>query len=65
VHTWPRQSEQWIYRHRPGQWPTDILINEIVNYGCILVPIGPKEIDNNDLKIDICIHHHPQLSTLI
>ena len=49
VHTWPRQSEQWIYRHRPGQWPTDILINEIVNYGCILVPIGPKEIDNNDL----------------
>jgi hypothetical protein len=49
AHTWPRQSEQWIYRHRPGQWPTDILINEIVNYGCILVPIGPKEIDNNDL----------------
>jgi hypothetical protein len=49
VHTWPRQSEQWIYRHRPGQWPTDILINDIVNYGCILVPIGPKEIDNNEL----------------
>ena len=49
LHTWPRQAEQWIYRHRPGQWPTDILINEIVNYGCILVPIGPKEIDNNDL----------------
>ena len=49
LHTWPRQAEQWIYRHRPGQWPTDILINEIVNYGCILVPIGPKEIDNNEL----------------
>ena len=44
LHTWPRQAEQWIYRHRPGQWPPDILINNIVNYGCILVPIGPKEI---------------------
>jgi hypothetical protein len=49
LHTWPRQAEQWIYRHRPGQWPTDILINDIVNYGCIFVPIGPKEIDNNEL----------------
>jgi hypothetical protein len=49
LQTWPRQAEQWIYRHRPGQWPTDILINEIVNYGCLLVPIGPKEIDNNEL----------------
>ena len=49
LHTWPRQAEQWVYRHRPGQWPTDILINEIVNYGCILVPIGPKDIDNNEL----------------
>ena len=49
LHTWPRQAEQWIYRHRLGQWPTDIVINEIVNYGCILVPIGPKEIDNNEL----------------
>jgi hypothetical protein len=49
LQTWPRQAEQWIYRHRPGQWPTDILINDIVNYCCILVPIGPKEIDNNEL----------------
>ena len=49
LYTWPRQAEQWIYRHRPGQWPTDILINEIINYGCVLVPIGPKEIDNNEL----------------
>jgi hypothetical protein len=49
LYSWPRQAEQWIYRHRPGQWPPDILIDEIVNYGCILVPIGPKEIENNDL----------------
>jgi hypothetical protein len=49
LYSWPRQAEQWLYRHRPGQWPPDILIDEIVNYGCILVPIGPKEIENNDL----------------
>ena len=41
LHTWPRQAERWIYRHRPGQWPPGIVIDEIVNYGCILVPIGP------------------------
>jgi hypothetical protein len=49
LHSWTRQAEQRIYCHRPGQWPTDMLINDIVNYGCILVPIGPKEIDNNEL----------------
>ena len=49
LYSWPRQAEQWIYRHRPGQWPPDILIDEIVNYGCLLVPNGPKEIENNDL----------------
>ena len=49
LHAWPRQAEQWIYRHRPGQWPSDILINDIVNYGCILVPIGPKVIENSEL----------------
>jgi hypothetical protein len=48
LHSWPRQAEQWIYRHRPGRWPPDIIIDNIVNYGCILVPIGPKEIENNE-----------------
>ena len=47
--SWPRQAEKWLYRHRSGQWPQDILIDDIVNYGCILVPIGPKEINNNEL----------------
>ena len=49
LHSWPRQAEQWIYRHRLGQWPPDILIYNIVKYGCILVPIGPKEIENSEL----------------
>ena len=48
-HSWPRQAEQWIYRHRPGQWPPAIVIDNIVNYGCILVPIGPREIENSEL----------------
>ena len=49
LHSWPRQAERWIYRHRPGQWPRDFLIDKIVKYGCILVPIGPKEVENNEL----------------
>ena len=49
LNSWPRQAEQWIYRHRPGKWPSEILIDDIVNYGCILVPIGPKEIENSEL----------------
>ena len=47
--SWPRQAEQWIYRHRPGQWPPEKLINNIVNYGCILVAIGPTQIENSEL----------------
>jgi hypothetical protein len=47
--SWPRQAETWLFRHRPGQWPPDIIIDTIFNFGCILVPIGPKEIENNEL----------------
>jgi hypothetical protein len=47
--SWPRQAEKWLFRHRPGQWPPDIIIDTIFNFGCILVPIGPKEIENNEL----------------
>jgi hypothetical protein len=39
----------WIHRHRYGQWPPELLIDNIVNYGCILVPIGPTEIENSEL----------------
>jgi hypothetical protein len=35
--------------HRSGQWPPDIIIDTIFNFGCILVPVGPKEIENNEL----------------
>jgi hypothetical protein len=48
-HSWSRQAEQWIYRHRPGQRPPEILLDNIVNYGCILIPIGPNEIENSEL----------------
>ena len=32
-HSWPKQAEQWIYRHRYGQWPPAIIIEKIVNDG--------------------------------
>ena len=53
LHSWPRQAEQWIYRHKPGQWPPEKVIDNIVIYGCILVPIGPKEIKNSELLWEI------------
>ena len=49
LHSWPRQAEKWLYRHRPCQWPPVKLIDDIVHYGCILVPIGPKVLENNEL----------------
>jgi hypothetical protein len=49
LYSWPRQAEKWIHRHRPGQWPPDILIDNIINYGCMLVPIGPKVIEDSEL----------------
>jgi hypothetical protein len=47
--SWPRQAEKWLCRHRPGQWPPAITIDTIFNIECTLVPIGPKEIENNEL----------------
>ncbi|XP_052086552.1 uncharacterized protein LOC127723874 [Mytilus californianus] len=33
----------WRYRH---QWPPNYVINKIKNNGCLLVPIGPKNVSN-------------------
>jgi hypothetical protein len=31
LYSWPRQAEHFSHCHRPGQWPPDILIDDIVN----------------------------------
>ncbi|XP_052086501.1 uncharacterized protein LOC127723808 [Mytilus californianus] len=42
------QAIPWSYRHR-NQWPTYNVIDRIFNYGCLLVPIGPKNISDSHL----------------
>ncbi|XP_052080285.1 uncharacterized protein LOC127718330 [Mytilus californianus] len=42
----PDNAIPWASRHRL-QWPPNFVIDKIINYGCLLVPIGPKTIPNN------------------
>lgn len=39
--SWPFVARNWIHRHRK-QWPPTEVIDAVINYGCLLVPIGPK-----------------------
>ncbi|VDI64477.1 Hypothetical predicted protein [Mytilus galloprovincialis] len=44
----PKNAIPWALRHR-CQWPTNYVVDKIRNYGCLLVPIGPKVLPYNDL----------------
>ncbi|CAC5408588.1 unnamed protein product [Mytilus coruscus] len=44
----PYNAIPWATRHR-GQWPPNFVIDKIMNYGCLLVPIGPKTVSDNRL----------------
>ncbi|XP_063416238.1 uncharacterized protein LOC134697881 [Mytilus trossulus] len=44
----PHSVIPWASRHR-RQWPPNFVIDRIINYGCLLVPIGPKTLPDNDL----------------
>lgn len=37
---WPKIAEEWIERRREFDWPGGALIEEAVEKGCYLVPIG-------------------------
>ncbi|XP_063412041.1 uncharacterized protein LOC134694869 [Mytilus trossulus] len=39
----PDNAIAWASRHRL-QWPPNFVIERILNYGCLLVPIGPKTV---------------------
>ncbi|VDI57023.1 Hypothetical predicted protein [Mytilus galloprovincialis] len=43
----PLNAIPWVWRHR-RQWPTDFLIDQIKQYGCLIVPVGPKNISDSD-----------------
>ncbi|XP_071144101.1 uncharacterized protein [Mytilus edulis] len=44
----PYQAMPWILRYR-RQWPPNAIIDRIINYGCLLVPIGPRIMANCNL----------------
>lgn len=44
---WPLQAKEWI--RRPRLWPSQKLVNEIVQNGCHVVPLGPLK----DVKGDM------------
>ncbi|VDI60843.1 Hypothetical predicted protein [Mytilus galloprovincialis] len=44
----PYQAMPWILRYR-RQWPPNVIIDRIINYGCLVVPIGPRIMPNCNL----------------
>ncbi|XP_052102227.1 uncharacterized protein LOC127735866 [Mytilus californianus] len=43
----PHNAIPWATRHR-WQWPPNSVIDRIIKYGCLLVPIGPKTISDDE-----------------
>lgn len=46
LRSWPEQAKAWIYRHRSKEWPSDRLVESIVGFGCLIVPVCPKYEEN-------------------
>ncbi|CAC5388616.1 unnamed protein product [Mytilus coruscus] len=43
----PLNAIPWVWRYR-RQWPPDFVIDQIKQYGCLIVPVGPKYISDFD-----------------
>ncbi|OWF40106.1 uncharacterized protein LOC110464226 [Mizuhopecten yessoensis] len=39
---WPSEANEWMYRSRLHDWPDKKLIEQIVQGGCHLIPVGDK-----------------------
>ncbi|OWF36664.1 uncharacterized protein LOC110441344 [Mizuhopecten yessoensis] len=39
---WPRGADEWVHRTRLHGWPTQTMIDRIVQGGCHVVPVGDK-----------------------
>ncbi|VDI01573.1 Hypothetical predicted protein [Mytilus galloprovincialis] len=46
--SFPYNASNWINRHRK-HWPPNEVIDTIVKNGCLLVPVGPKAMTNDQL----------------
>ncbi|VDI82457.1 Hypothetical predicted protein [Mytilus galloprovincialis] len=42
----PQNVNSWAFRHR-WQWPPHFVIDKIIQYGCLIVPIGPKTVSDD------------------
>ena len=47
---WPKIADEWIERRREYEWPAGALIEEVVETGCCLVPIGGHMSCHKDLE---------------
>ncbi|XP_052086415.1 uncharacterized protein LOC127723705 [Mytilus californianus] len=46
--SFPYNASNWVNRHRK-HWPPNEVIDTIVKNGCLLVPVGPKTMTNDQL----------------
>ncbi|OWF53835.1 uncharacterized protein LOC110445916 [Mizuhopecten yessoensis] len=46
---WPKEANEWVKRPRLHGWPDKVLIDQIVQDGCHLVPVGDKTSDDTFL----------------
>jgi hypothetical protein len=44
---WPVQAAKWRLRRRPGDWPDEVIISQVVNSGCDLVPVAHRRCRQN------------------
>ncbi|OWF45084.1 uncharacterized protein LOC110457505 [Mizuhopecten yessoensis] len=48
--SWPREANEWVSRPRLHEWPDRALIDQIIQGGCHLVPVGDKTSVNTFLQ---------------
>ncbi|XP_071142823.1 uncharacterized protein [Mytilus edulis] len=55
--SWPQIAKEWIYRKRCFGWPSEEMINAIVQKGCHIVPVGRSRNHANDKewRLSFCI----------
>jgi len=47
---WPNSANSFITRHRPNNWPSDSMLENIQGQGCDVVPVGHYNSKNNYIQ---------------
>jgi hypothetical protein len=48
--TWPQQARQWLDQQGEGQWPSPEMKQYCSRTGCLVVPVGSRGSDNEELE---------------